>query len=59
MDVLGATCSVLRAPSRESIPDPPWKKFLGVESVGEIPGEDLNRIFISFPGVSFQGPSLH
>ena len=26
---------------------------------GEVLGEDLNRIFISLSGVSFQGPDLH
>ena len=25
----------------------------------EVPGEDFNRTFISFPGVSFQGHGLH
>nr|KAF6382447.1 hypothetical protein mPipKuh1_008827 [Pipistrellus kuhlii] len=27
--------------------------------LGEVPREDLNRIFSSFPGVSFQGQGLH
>ena len=26
--------------------------------LGEVSGEDLNRTFISFPGVSFQGHGL-
>ena len=28
-------------------------------NLGEVPGEDLNRIFISFSGVSFQGCGLY
>ena len=32
---------------------------LKVEILGEVPGEDLNGIFISFPGVSFQGHGFH
>ena len=27
--------------------------------LGEVPGEDLNRLFISLIGVSFQGRGLH
>lgn len=34
------------------------KGFKG-EFLGEVPGEDLNRILSSFSGVSFQGPGLH
>ena len=32
---------------------------LKVEILGDVPGEDLNGIFISFPGVSFQGHGFH
>ena len=33
--------------------------LLQVGFLGEASGEDLNRIFISFPGVSFQGCGLY
>ena len=38
---------------------PPSSGLLRVEILGEGPGEDLSKIFLSFPGVSFQGHSLH
>ena len=34
-------------------------RLLRVGSLGAVPGEDLNRIFISFAGMSFQGGGLH
>ena len=33
--------------------------FQGAGILGEVPGEDLNRLFISFPGVSFRDHGLH
>lgn len=40
----------------------PWvlaQRVVRVEILGEAPGEDLKKIFSSFPGVSFQGVGLH
>ena len=34
-------------------------RVLKARSLGEVLGEDLNRIFMSFPGVPLQGPGLH
>ena len=42
--------------SRESVPWVLWRVlicFLKVRAFGEVSGKDLNRIFLSFPGVSF------
>ena len=34
---------------------PPSSGLLRVGTLGEVPGEDFNRIFMSFPGVSLPG----
>ena len=47
------------ASGRDSTLGPLSSGPLSVLILGEIPREDPNRIFISFPGVSFQGCGLH
>ena len=44
--------------SHEGELGPPSSGLLRVVILGEVPGEDLDRIFIGFPGVSFQGHGL-
>ena len=51
----GQACSI----ERGALHPPSILRALRMGILGEFPQEDLNRVRISFPGVSFQGCDFH